>query len=91
MSSTTPRQAQGCIARVAVHWESARPKVWSVWIAEPGADGLPRSREVWRTDEWAGEAEIGAVAAYAVMVRSEDHWEHGWANVSLFEIEIEGF
>lgn len=79
------------VSRVAVQWEQARPLTWSVWITAPGEDGLLRSSQVWRTTEGLDEARFDAVEAVAVMVRSEDHWQRGWANVSLFEIEIEGF
>jgi hypothetical protein len=79
------------VTRVVVAWEEARPKTWSVWVAAPGDDGLLQSRQVWRTSEWANEAQFAAVDAFAVMIRGEDHWEYGWANISLFEVEVEGF
>jgi hypothetical protein len=60
-------------------------------VAAPGADGLLHSRQVWRTSEWESEAELPAVDAVAMMIRAEDHWEYGWANISVHEVEVEGF
>jgi len=48
-------------------------------------------RPVWRSDQGGDEARFAAVEALAVVVRGEDHWRGGWANLSLYELEVYGF
>jgi hypothetical protein len=78
------------VSRVIVHWEAARPQIWSVWAFAPGESGGREWRLVWRTADGGHEATFDAVEALAIMVRSEDHWRQGWANMSIYELEVKG-
>jgi len=74
------------ITRVVARWEAARPMTWSVWVATPGSDGTLNWRSVWHTQDGGEEATFAAVEGLAVLVRGEDHWQRGWANMSLYEL-----